>query len=110
MKLHLKALTFSAALLAGMVTLLLGIWFTIIGYRTSVLEKLSEVTSLYSMFVVFTYDPLLSFMNNFQNNVVSLLTLTLLFTSAAGILGWLFGFLYNTFLPKNTRGRIEGEK
>ncbi|MCX7882013.1 MAG: hypothetical protein N2314_02195 [Brevinematales bacterium] len=104
MKLHLKALALSAALLAGGVTLLMGIWFVATGYGTPVFEKLSQVMSLYSVFVTFTYDPLLSFVKNLKNNVVSLVVLTVLSSLDAGLLAWLFGLLYNAFLPKNTKG------
>lgn len=104
MKLNLKALALSAALLVGGVTLLMGIWFVATGYGTPVFEKLSQVASLYSVFVSFSYDPLLSFVKNLQNNVVSLLALTFLSALDAGLLAWLFGLLYNTFLPKNAKG------
>ncbi|MFN4216904.1 MAG: hypothetical protein ACK4HQ_05845 [Brevinematales bacterium] len=104
MKLNLKALAWSAALLMGGLTFLMAIWFVATGYGTPVFEKLSQVVSLYSVFVTFTYDPLLSFVKNLQNNVVSLLVLTFLSALDAGLLAWLFGLLYNAFLPKNTRG------
>ncbi len=103
MKLHLKALALSAAILSGGVTLIMGLWFVATGYGSQVFEKLSLVASFYSVLVSFTYDPLLSFFKNFQNNVVSLLLLTGLTALDAGLLAWLFGFLYNSFLPKKEK-------
>jgi len=104
MKIHLKALALSAAILSGGVTFLLGIWFVATGYGTAVFEKLSQVASLYSLFVTFAYDPLLPFMKNLQNNILSLVVLTLFTAVDAGLLAWLFGLLYNSLLPKNTKG------
>lgn len=103
MKLHVRALAFSVACLSGGVTLLLGIWFVATGYGTMVFERLSQVASLYSVFVTFTYDPLSSFMKNLQNNFISLGVLVILTALDAGLLAWLMGMLYNTFLPKKSK-------
>ena len=100
MKWHLKALALSGAVLSGGITLILGLWFMATGYGTMVFEKLSQVASLYSVFVTLSYDPLLSFMKNFQNNAVALLVLVCLSALDGALLAWLFGFFYNLFLPK----------
>ncbi|URA09703.1 hypothetical protein [Thermospira aquatica] len=103
MKLNLKALSLSMAILSAGVTLILGLWFIATGYGSQVFEKLSQIVSLYSVLVSFTYDPLLPFFKNFQNNVLALLLLTGLAALDAGLLAWLFGFLYNSLLPKKEK-------
>ncbi len=79
MKVNIKALALSTGLVAGLVVFLLTLWFVILGYSGSFLNKLGSVYLGYS---VSWLGSIVGFLYGFLDGVV---------------FGTLLGYLYNKF-------------
>lgn len=97
MKFHIRSLALAIAILASVLTLILGLWFSATGYGEPLVNIL---VSIYAGIAPLNYEPLKSLADNMAVNAFSILLLTVFSFIDGAILGILSGFLYNLLSPE----------
>ncbi len=100
MKLSIRSFGAACAVMAFIVTLILGIWYSLTGYSSQILELFS---SFYANIFHFSYNPLFSVGKNFQNNLFPIFLLSVFSLIDAFIAGSVFSFIYNIIVSREKK-------
>jgi hypothetical protein len=96
-KVHIRSLALTMAIIASILTLVLGIWYSATGYGAPMVNIL---VSLYAGIAPLNYEPLKGLADNMGQNAISTLLLTVFSFVDGAILGVVSGFLYNLLAPE----------
>lgn len=100
MKLGIRSFGVSLAVLAFCLTLIIGVWYSITGYGSHIIDLLS---SFYANIFKFSYNPLLPVLKNFQNNILSVSILSIFALIDGFFAGAIFAFIYNITLTREKK-------
>ncbi len=97
MKLSIRSFGGACAVMAGFVTLIIGLWYSLTGYGSQIMEILS---AFYANIIHFSFNPLSSIWKNLGSNILSVLLLFIFSMIDGFILGAVFSFVYNLFIAR----------